>query len=217
MLARRRVVFADTAAAAFRADVFRAAGGFRTDMKAVEDTEFSFRLAAAGHKLVVAPQARVYHRHPESLWQYARRKFRYGLWGVWAYVAFPRRVTDDSRTPWSMRLQMLLAPLLVATTLVVVFNSGWQPMLSRGWLATWSTGWLAPWSSRLPATWLALLIAFLLSVAPFAWRTRDDPAVALTAPLLFFIRGLAVSTGLAIGLLRLAASRTLDGTQGHDR
>jgi cellulose synthase/poly-beta-1,6-N-acetylglucosamine synthase-like glycosyltransferase len=178
MLARRRVVFADTASAAFRADVFSALVGFRTDMKAVEDTEFSFRLAAQGHAIVVAPQAIVHHRHPETVGQYARRKFRYGAWGVMAYAAFPGRVADDSRTPWSMRLQLVLAPLLLLSVLVALIQPGTAPVP------------------------LALLVAFLLTVVPFAWRNRGDVAVAVIAGPMFFVRAVAIGAGLAVGLAR---------------
>lgn len=178
MLARCTVAFADTAAAGYRAEVFRAAGGFRADFGAVEDTELAFRLAAAGYRLVVAPAAVVSHRHPESWGRYARRKFRYGWWGVRAYLAFPERLADDSRTPGTMRLQLVLAPL------VVLALPG------------------AVWLGRLgPAAALAVL-AYLATVIPFAGRIgRRDPAVAAAAPLLFFVRALAVDAGLFAGLL----------------
>jgi hypothetical protein len=177
MLARRSVVFADTGAAGFRADVFRAAGGFRADMGAVEDTEFSFRLADLGHRLVVAPDAFVYHRHPADLGHYARRKFRFGRWGAVAYGTFPERILEDSRTPGSMRLQIALVPALLLAAL------------------------LAPWhgAARLAAKGLGL--GYLLSVWPFVGRVwRQDRAVALAAPVVFLVRALAIGLGLAAGL-----------------
>lgn len=179
MLARGQVSFADTASAAYRADVFAAAGGFREDLAAVEDTELAFRLAAAGHTLVMAPEAVVFHQHPESLAAYARRKLRFGTWGAVAYGAFPERVVDDTRTPGSMRLQLLLAPLML------------------------TAGALAPCSRQ--ARWTAALAtgAFCLSTLPFARRAaRSDPAVAAVAPAVFFVRAVALGTGLALGFAR---------------
>jgi len=183
MLARRRVAFADTASAAYRAEVFRKTGGFRTDMRAVEDTELSFRLAALGHKIVVAPEAIVRHAHPETIAAYARRKWRYGEWGARAYAAFPERVADDSRTPASMRAQLALGPALAAAALA------------------------APLSARARFALPGLAAAFVLSVAPFAWRNRRDPAVALAAPVLFLVRALAVAGGLAVGVGRMLGAR----------
>lgn len=178
LLRQSRLAFADTASAAYRAAVFRAAGGFRPELGAVEDTELAFRLAAAGHRLAPAPRARVAHRHPERLRDYVRRKLRYGRWGAGAYLSHPARMADDSRTPWSMRLQLLLAPMLLAA------------------LA------LLPWYSA--AGWTAALtaLAFLLSNLPYVgptWR-RHGPAVALAGPPVFLLRALALDAGLALGL-----------------
>ncbi len=182
MLRRDAVAFADTASAAYRADVFRAAGGFRTELRAVEDTELAFRLAAAGHRLVMAPDAFVYHRHPETAAAYLRRKLRYGLWGASAYLAHPRRVADDSRTPRAMQLQLAVAPLGLAALAAAPLGAGPR------------------------AAAVALCGVFGASAAPFAWRARRagrDAAVA--APLLCLGRALALDAGLAIGLARCAA------------
>jgi glycosyltransferase involved in cell wall biosynthesis len=179
MLARGQVTFADTASAAYRATVFQAAGGFREDLAAVEDTELAFRLAAAGHTLVMAPDAVVYHRHPETLTAYARRKLRFGTWGAVAYRAFPERVVDDTRTPGSMRLQLVLAPVLLGALLLAPFNH----RARRG--AVLAAG------------------AFCLTTLPFARRAaRTDPAVAAVAPAVFFVRAVALGAGLALGLAR---------------
>ena len=176
-----RVTFADTASAAYRADAFRAAGGFDEGLANFEDTELAFRLARAGHRLVVAPEAVVRHGHVTSLLDYARRKRRIGFWGAAVYRAHPGKVLDDSRTPWTMRAQMLLAPplgLALGACLV------------------------AP-AARLPA--LALAAAFLATAVPYARLARRQGVDALlAAPLLLLVRGLALDAGLLEGLARLA-------------
>lgn len=178
LLGGDRPAFADTASAAYRAAIFRAAGGFRPELGAVEDTELAFRLSAAGHRLATAPRATVAHRHPERLRDYARRKLRYGRWGAGAYLDHPARMADDSRTPWTLRLQLLLAPALLAA------------------LA------LRPWygAAGRPAALAGL--AFLFSNLPYvarSWR-RHGPAVALAGPPVFLLRALALDAGLALGL-----------------
>lgn len=184
MLRQRRIAFADTASAAFRATVFRELGGFRTDLGAVEDTEFSFRLTAMGHWLMLAPQAVVYHEHPTTLLEYARRKFRYGRWGAWVYLSYPHRVMDDSRTPWSMRLQLVLVPL----SLVLSIPLAMAPFLDG-------------LPDRLFLAWLGTIALYTASTVPFAWRVRRDPAVALAAWPFFAVRALAVSLGILSGLI----------------
>lgn len=190
MARRDRVTFIDTASAAYRANVLRASGGFREDLGAVEDTELAFRLAAAGQLLVMAPDAVVYHQHPDTVTAYARRKWRFGQWGAVAYGLYPQRVVDDTRTPGTMRLQLALAPLLILALL---------PALAG----------ISPW-------WPAalLLAAFWSTVLPFALRVaRRDPAVALAAGPLFLVRALCVGTGVAFGLVQLV----LRGTRGLPR
>lgn len=203
MMARSQVAFADTAAAGYRAEVFRAIGGFRTDMQAVEDTELAFRLAAAGHTLVVAPDAVVYHAHPERLWPYARRKLRYGLWGAQAYLAHPERLADDSRTPWSMRAQLVLAPLALAALVAALLAVGIDAAQAAGIGAPPAAGVGAPPAIRLGLAAIGLCGIFVATVLPFMWRARaGGVGVVLAAPLLFGVRALALDSGLAIGLVR---------------
>lgn len=186
MLRHASVPFADTAAAGYRAEVLRAAGGFREDLRAVEDTELAFRLAAAGRRIVVAPRARVLHRHPERLRDYVRRKLRYGFWGAGTYLAHPARMADDARTPAAMRLQLALAPAIVVTGLLSLAAAAGLPA-GR------------PWPGRLC---LLGLLLFLISCLPFLARLREAGlALPLAAPGLLLLRALALDAGLAAGLL----------------
>jgi len=80
-----------TANAAVRADVFHALGGFDEAIRVPggEDTEFALRLRAAGHRIVVAPEARVRHQSRLDLADYLRMAFRHGR-GRWRLGArFP--------------------------------------------------------------------------------------------------------------------------------
>src|SRR4030066_18129 len=71
-----------TRAASSRRGVFLRYGGFdeRYRTASVEDQEFSFRLAADGHKMVFNPRAVVWHRHVRNLSAYLRKKYKIGFW-----------------------------------------------------------------------------------------------------------------------------------------
>lgn len=179
--------FVDTYSAAYRRDVFLACGGFDTSFPtaSVEDQEFSFRLAEAGHRLVFVPHARVCHLHDRTLSEYARRKFWIGYWKVRVMREHPGKLVRDSHTPQVLKLQIALAGI-GAVFIVAGF-------LRRG-LAV--VGWV---------TWAA----FLVSALPFGVKLmRRDPAVVLIAPLCLFVRAWALGLGFLVGLLRLPVRRS---------
>ncbi|MBI2467113.1 MAG: glycosyltransferase [Candidatus Rokubacteria bacterium] len=151
--------FVDTYAAAFRRVEFLAAGGFEESLRIDSDQEFSFRLAAAGRRLVFTPAARVVHQgHAASLAAYARKKYAIGYWKAAVLRRHPTKALRDSHTPQLLKPQLALAPL---------------PPL------------------------------FLLPTLPFVVRALPrDLAVALAAPVLLWVRALALGLGLAVGFVR---------------
>ncbi len=172
------VDFIDTYAAAYRRDILVTGSGFDTNFPfaSVEDQELSFRLASAGHKMVFNPRAVVYHYHPENWRRYAQRKYRIGYWKTLVLRLHPSKAWQDSHTPWSLKLQMLLA----------AFSA---PLL---FLSTWAR----------PAVWLLgiTLGAFVVSGLPFtakAWR-RDRAVAFLCLPALY-LRAWALGWGLVAG------------------
>lgn len=176
---RRYIDFISSATAAYQRAAFLEAGGFDTTMLGAEDVDLSFRLAEAGHKLVFAPDAVVYHTHPESLWAYVRRKFKYAFWRAAVYGRHPGKVADDSRTPQSQKLQIALAPLI---GLGLVGGLVWRPLLLMAGVA---------------------LVVFLVTAAGLvrrAWRT--DPMLGLVAPAYLLASACAAAAGLATGVLR---------------
>ena len=102
--------FVDTYSAGYRRDVFLSSGGFDTSFPtaSVEDQEFSFRLAEAGHRLVFVPDAQVFHTHDRTLGEYARRKFWIGYWKVRVVREHPDKLVRDSHTPQVLKVQILL-------------------------------------------------------------------------------------------------------------
>ncbi len=171
--------FIDTYSAGYRAEVLRRAGGFDEAIRYVEDQELSFRLAAAGHKMVFQETAVVFHQHSNSLARYFRKKMMIGYWKAQIMHRYPERVIKDSHTPQVLKLQMMLVALSLGTLLA-------------GFL--------------LPAALLAtpiLIALFLLSTLPFLQKVwRKDHGVFAAAPWLLFCRALALGIGYAWGLAR---------------
>lgn len=172
--------FIDTYAAGYRRDVFLANGGFDTSfpIASVEDQEFSFRLAAQGHKMVFVPEAQVYHLHADTLTGYLRKKFKIGYWKVLVHRRHPDKMIRDSHTPQVLKIQILLTALLGATVLGTFF---WKVL---GWMIA------------------AEAAIFGLSTLPFvikAWS--KDRVVAFIAPLLLLGRALALGLGFLTGLV----------------
>jgi len=179
------VDFVDTYAAGYLRDALLDSGGFDTHFPfaSVEDQELSFRLAEAGHKMVFNPQAIVYHRHPESWRRYAQRKYKIGYWKTLVLRLHPSKVWRDTHTPWSLKLQMVLAAVSAPLALLSLWA---QACL---WLLGVAVG------------------VFVVSAIPFlvkAWR-RDRPIAWLSLPVLF-LRAWSLGLGLVAGCLRGTAS-----------
>ncbi len=171
--------FVDSSTAAYRRDIFLANGGFDTAMMEAEDTELSFRLAERGCKMVLIRDAIAYHTHPESLPEFLIRKYRYATWRAIVYARMPRKMTSETRTPRSQKLQVMLAFGLV-------------PAIIGAWLFG-------------PFAWVAalLLLLFLSTTIPFVrWSWQRDQTVALIAPVVFLLAAYAGGIGLAVGLTK---------------
>lgn len=167
--------FVDSYSAAFRTSAFLDAGGFDTSFPRAnnEDTELSYKLARMGCRMVFVPEAVVYHRHPDSVWKYFKLKFSRGYWRMVVYRRYPEKMVKDSYTPQSLKLQILLA-FLMCFSLPLAFVS-----------------------TKTAIPWFFLTLAlFLLGCVPF-WRVAllKDPAVAIVAPALLFVRAAALGSG----------------------
>jgi len=174
----KQIDFIDTYSAGYRRQIFLAEGGFDTAYPnaSVEDQEFSFRLAERGYKMVFNPKAIVYHRHPETLVAYLRRKFNIGYWKVRVMRRHPAKAARDSHTPQSLKIQMALAVILVPL-LVLVLASDWFCSLA-----------------------LLTVVLYLGSTLPFVIKTTiKDPLVGVVAPFFLFLRALALSLGMLKG------------------
>ncbi len=116
------VVF--TYSAAFRRTIFLELGGFDTSFPVAdnEDTEFSWRLVGAGHKIAFQPSAIVYHLHPHTLEMYLRKKYSRAYWRAYVYRRYPEKAIKDSYTPQSLKLQIGLAGMSLMCAAAAVID-----------------------------------------------------------------------------------------------
>ena len=176
-----RIDFVDTYAAAYRRALLVEYGGFDTafPIPSAEDVDLSFRLARAGHWLVFAPDAWVWHKHPAMLGRYLARKARFGYWRALLYVRYPDKISGDAHTDPALKTQFALVALLGLAVLAGLF---------------WPSVWIVA---------LLLLIFFLVTTLPFVrWTWRRDRAVALIWPGVTLLRVVVQGLGLVFGLLR---------------
>jgi glycosyltransferase involved in cell wall biosynthesis len=184
LLARApNIDFVDTHAAAFRASALREVGGFDPAFIGNEDVDLSYRLARAGHKLVLNRQAVVYHHHPDTWSQYARLKMSRGYWRMMAYRRHPGKVWRDSYTPQLLKVQVLLSFLAMSAAAVAVV---WPV-----------SGWVA----------IGFLASLLASAIPFA-RTVASAEPDLTGWAFPFVvlRAFALALGSAVGPIGMVTS-----------
>ena len=172
--------FIDTYSAGYRKDIFLKYNGFdeRYPKASVEDQEFSFRLSHDGHKMVFNPDAVVYHKHSASLMGYLRKKYKIAFWKVFLLKRHPGKIKTDTHTPQILKIQMMLA----LSALLGIAGPVYQPMYYVSGLS---------------------VLAFLLSCIPFIlFALKRDPAVAFVSPVILFLRSLALSLGLGVGLIK---------------
>lgn len=174
----------DTYSAAFRKEVFTGAGGFDTSFPVAnnEDTELSYRLAKAGHRMVFNPNAIVSHlNHPDSVKRYARLKFWRGYWRMVVYKRFPEKMVKDTYTPQTLKFQILMVIVLLACVPLGAFS----PALGM-------------------TLFFVAIVLFLTLSLPFSvMALRKDPLLAPLAPFFLFLRATSIGLGALWGVARL--------------
>ena len=166
----------DTYSAAFRSEVFRGMHGFDESFPVAnnEDTDLSYRLSAAGLRMVFNPNAVVFHlRHPDSLRRYLRQKFWRGYWRMVVYRRFPEKMARDTYTPQSLKIQVLA---LFGAAFLLLVGAAFRPALGIAAL---------------------LLGVFVATTVPFALAAaKRDRAVAALSPLLLALRAATIGCGI---------------------
>ncbi|MDB5082971.1 MAG: putative glycosyltransferase [Chloroflexi bacterium] len=188
--------FADTYSAAYRRELLTAQPFDESLPGAiVEDAELGWRLRQAGYSFQFEPAGIVYHRHPENIGKYFRRKFRIAHWRVSIYRRYPGQLPADSHTSQGAKGQMVLLAAILLN------------------LGLWSASRI-PRLLKRPAIkaghWFGLaglagLTGLQLSFGPFIGRARQAGGLklALTSWLMLNLRVAAYSLGAGLGLAEL--------------
>ena len=149
-------------------------------------------MSTLGWKMKFAPDAIVYHSHPDTLRAYAAKKYKFAFWRVMAVRKNPRKGIKDSHTPQLMKLQLLFAPALLAAS---VADFVMRP--------------------KIPIS-LLVIGCFLLSTLPFAVRViRKDPVVGLLSPVLLALRACAQLFGVIGGIVYALLTPTKIPSKSH--
>jgi cellulose synthase/poly-beta-1,6-N-acetylglucosamine synthase-like glycosyltransferase len=184
--------FVDTYSAAFRRDVLLAVGGFdeRYQQASNEDTDLSYRLAERGYKMLFVPGARVRHRFPFRVRDYARRKYRVGYWRPLLLGDHPGKTGSDSHAPPSLRVQVALAGLAAGLGPAALV---WRPLR---WLVA------------------LLFVSHVVVSLPFALRSaRKDWRLLAISPSLVLVRSYGLGLGYLAGWLRMRRRVFAGGNQ----
>ncbi len=188
MLRLQSIDFIDTFSAAYRKDVFEQNKGFNETFRnpAVEDIEFSFRLACKGYHLVFEPKATVFHQHDNDLKEYVERKYLIGFWGAHMLRWTAEKFLTDTHTAPTQRVEIALVALLLTCL-----------------------PFIAIWPAYGSMAFLAMLVIFLLVTSPFqAFIAKRDAKVLFIAAIMLITRAGALGVGLLKGFLFPPKTRT---------
>lgn len=180
MAKQKYIDFIGSYSAAYRRNVFLKEGGFDESFPIAsgEDPDLSFRLAAEGHKMVFAPNAVVYHHHPDTLAKYLRQKFYRAYWRVVLYKKNPKKAVRDSYTPQTLKIQ-----------------------LGFFYLFAFSLIYMA--AMRHFSILIAAFLLFFVSSLPLSFTIfKKDKAVGVAAPFLIMLRSATLGIGMLFGMLR---------------
>jgi hypothetical protein len=174
---------------AYRASALHAVGLLDDSLGYGYDNDLSYRLQAAGHRLVFCRDARSHHKWREGLAGYLAQQYGFGYGRLDLVARHPKRCAGDAVSPASMMGHPLVTGVALA-------------LLAAGVL-------LATFSGRtfgLGTAGLALLLALAIErtiAGVRAWRQFGNPA-ALAFPIVHLARNLAwVAAAVAWSVRRL--------------
>ena len=177
--------FIGTYAAAYKRDIFKEFEGFDTEfpLSSGEDAEFSYRISEKGYKMVFCPGAFVYHTHPQTWISYFRVKFWRAYWRMLAYRKNPGKMINDSYTPQTLKIQIMLVGIIGFLLFCILLVS-------------------SKISNILLVLLFLILFVFLMTTLPFAFLSfKKNVLLCFLSPLLLLIRAGVFLAGNLSGLV----------------
>jgi succinoglycan biosynthesis protein ExoA len=158
----------------FRRDTFLRFGGYDETNLFDEDGDLSYRIRAAGGRIVVCPSIRVRYHVRQSLGPLARQMFRYGFW---------RRQTQVRHGWRSTPLRVFAPPLLVGVSFISLTGAvvAGRPVLLSV---------LIPY------------VVFLGVAAYMAWQNSRRWGIALLVPVVLATMHVSYGLGYLVGVSR---------------
>jgi hypothetical protein len=151
------------------------------------DNDLSYRLSAAGHRLVIRREAASVHRWREGLTGYLSQQYGFGYGRLDLVARHRGRVGGDAVSP----ARMMAHPLVMALALGCLLGAGVSWLSARP-ANSWALG---------AAVLVGLLVAERVVAAVVAVRRWRDPA-ALLFPVVHGLRDLAWVAAIGCWLVR---------------
>jgi cellulose synthase/poly-beta-1,6-N-acetylglucosamine synthase-like glycosyltransferase len=176
----------------YRASALAAVGLLNEDLGYGYDNDLSYRLGAAGYRLLFCREARSRHRWREGLAGYLTQQYGFGYGRIDVVSAHPGRIAGDDVSP----VGMMSHPVVAAVALLAAASWFW----SR-WLGLHAA----------PVGWSAVALAAGLVIergvaGVRAWRRYGD-AAALGFPLVHLARDLAWVAAMVVWSCRRLRGR----------
>ncbi len=160
--------------------MYEQVGGFDEQYREAsgEDNDLSYKILAAGGKIMFESEALVAHEHPVRLGKYLREQFRHGFWRVRMYLNHPGMVTGDDYTFWKDMVEVLLC--LIVVPLVIIAGLGFK--------------------AGVAGLILVVVVLSLLQLV-YAWRMFSGWGERLFGAWMMFLRAFARTAGFVSGAL----------------
>jgi cellulose synthase/poly-beta-1,6-N-acetylglucosamine synthase-like glycosyltransferase len=184
-----------TGNSAYRAEALRRVGYFDETLGYGYDNDLSYRLRAAGYRLIFCRDAQSVHLWREGFGGYLVQQYGFGYGRIDLVAKHPRRITGDSVSPAGMMSHPVFMAIAMLNLAIAAFARA-MPMAGVAW---------RPFV-LVAATLVAGLALERLAAGVSAARRFRDPG-PLIFPLLHLSRDVAWAAAIAMWLTRRALGR----------
>jgi len=184
-----------TGNSAYRAEALRRIGYFDETLGYGYDNDLSYRLRAAGYRLIFCRAAHSIHRWREGFGGYLVQQYGFGYGRIDLVAKHPRRITGDSVSPAGMMSHPVLMAIAMLN-LAIAALAGTMPVTDLAW---------RPFALVAAALVAGLALERLAAGMSAARRFRDP--TPLIFPLLHLGRDVVWVAAIAMWLVRRAFGR----------